>query len=610
LNCGASASANDPTAPPTTTTSSTTNRPTAPTTKAPTDTTSSPTNRPTAPTTKAPTAPTTKAPTKALDCCTSRCRKEWSTLTQTERNLYINGFKQLADQGKIQELSQTHDSSALHGSAYFLPWHRAYIMVLEDAIRALPGYQCFAMPYWDWTNEPTPLEVSEGETLVIMSSGLGDDSDGECQNSGSVFDEGKYEPQSSSYRNSNGQKCMVRNVDYTAFATSPGVGYCWFATPSDIMSLIGGTNRYETFDGGLEYGSGMHGSVHICISGNMGTFYSPDDPVFWLHHTFIDYIWALWQDCWDYEGVTPTPTQTLSFSGSLTATLSFSPYTTRTYTPQNVLDLSSYSIIYEDGPLFSNVVVDASSNCPGTVNPNWFASMNGKVRRLRENKRRERNKGRNNRIRKRKRIKFKPFKKLDKRLQTLLSQPDELEIEVEECDNGRNACPIPDYFEDCSFMTDDEINALTIQDIISMDGLNECQIATREQEYQFAKNFNYLRALCNGCMDPVCDHSIYYKKCSVDNDRDQNVMAIQSPNDLDKFVQIPYNPNEYIMESNVLTYFMTFVCISLICIIIMICMIGMMVYRKFYYKENYYASKYGHNYDKAITISTDNEDNE
>lgn len=84
-----------------------------------------------------------------LFCCENRCRKEWSTLTQTERNLYRDAFKRLADQGVMQQLSQTHFVSADHFNSYFLPWHRAFVMVVEDRIRALGGnYTCFAMPFW------------------------------------------------------------------------------------------------------------------------------------------------------------------------------------------------------------------------------------------------------------------------------------------------------------------------------------------------------------------------------------------------------------------------------------------------------------------------------
>ena len=94
----------------------------------------------------APTATPTAAPT--CDKST-RIRKAWNVLAQDERDLYITAFKKLADDGVIQQLSQTHWDSAAHGFFAFLPWHRAYVMLIEDVIRELgPEYECFAMPYW------------------------------------------------------------------------------------------------------------------------------------------------------------------------------------------------------------------------------------------------------------------------------------------------------------------------------------------------------------------------------------------------------------------------------------------------------------------------------
>ena len=437
-----------------------------------------------------------------------------------------------------------------------------------------------------------------------MDSGIGDDSNNQCQNSGSLFDEGIYIPQSPLFTNGQGTRCLIRDVDYTVNANA-GMGACWFTSPQEVIDLIGSTSSYAIFDGQLE--GSPHARPHICIDGNMATFYSPDDPAFYLHHTFIDFIWALWQDCHDYEGATPTPT---IFSGSLSRSLEFTPYTATTYTSDDVLDLSDYGIIYEQGPLFSNVVVDASSDCPGTVNSEWFTP--GRRRRLRDKKTK---KSRTATTRTKKRIRFKPLRKSQKKLQELLSQPDEIEIEVEECENGRNACPIPDHFEDCSNMTDDQISALTIQDIISMEGLNQCQIVTREQEYEFAKEMGYLRPLCNGCMDPVCDHSIYYEKCSIDNnakEQYENAMPImdyklpldsnQYEHDFDQepilyepYYSNKYNPNYYVGD-NILVYLMVFICIVLLFNIVT------MAYMNFCKQKNKYAS-----YDKVTIISTDSE---
>jgi len=472
-----------------------------------------------APVTPAPTKPETtltpEVPGATIDCCAKRCRKAWNTLSQTERNKYIYGFKQLADQGVIQELSSTHRISAQHGqsNSYFLPWHRVFTQLLEDAIRGLgDDYKCFAMPYWDWSSEATPKEVYDGAELMIMNSGLGIDSNGECQNSGCPFDQGSYESESPSHYDNEGTKCMIRDLDYTSGHT--GFGYCWFETPDELLGIIGDSSDYGIFSGELH--NDPHAYPHICVGGNMGTFYSPDDPIFYLHHTFIDYIWALWQDCHDYEGVLAS---TSAFNGELSGTMYYTPYTSDTYTPADVLDIAASDIIYEKGPLFATIEVENSEDCPGTVNSNWFNDFLGRRRLIRGNiaRRRRRRRARNKGTGLKKRIKFRPFKREQRALQELLGQDEELNIEVEECTNGKSACPVPDNFEDCSAMTDDEVNALTLEDIISMEGINDCQKATREGIYIWAKEMGYLRSLCNGCLDPICDRSIKKDRCAIGN---------------------------------------------------------------------------------------------
>ena len=76
------------------------------------DPTPIPTKRPT----PRPTPKPTPRPTPAPTCDKSvRIRRPWNDLCQEERDLYITGFRTLADQGIIQILSQTHWDSADHG---------------------------------------------------------------------------------------------------------------------------------------------------------------------------------------------------------------------------------------------------------------------------------------------------------------------------------------------------------------------------------------------------------------------------------------------------------------------------------------------------------------
>jgi tyrosinase len=42
-------------------------------------------------------------------------------------------------------------------------------------------------------------------------------------------------------------------------------------------------------------GTQLHNRVHVWIGGNMLLMTSPNDPVFFLHHCFIDKVWSEWQ---------------------------------------------------------------------------------------------------------------------------------------------------------------------------------------------------------------------------------------------------------------------------------------------------------------------------
>ena len=151
---------------------------------------------------------------------------------------------------------------------------------------------------------------------------------GSCLNDGSPFDKDFYDPHNPSYTDlSTGDTCLIRDIDYISYAGS--TGWCWFDPPGDLINIIGATNNYGLFDGTLE--GFPHAAPHVCVKYNMASFsYSPDDPIFFLHHTFIDYLWALWQDCWNYDGASPITSNMFSPLSSLTYSLAFTPYTTTT----------------------------------------------------------------------------------------------------------------------------------------------------------------------------------------------------------------------------------------------------------------------------------------
>lgn len=47
-----------------------------------------------------------------------------------------------------------HTLDCPHGNWWFLPWHRGYLGWFEKICRDLSGDAKFALPYWDWTDQP------------------------------------------------------------------------------------------------------------------------------------------------------------------------------------------------------------------------------------------------------------------------------------------------------------------------------------------------------------------------------------------------------------------------------------------------------------------------
>jgi len=311
--------------------------------------------------------------TTAAPACTSshRHRKSWQESSKAEQQLYIDGFKALADQGVMRKFTQTHWDSSEHSNAEFLPWHREYVYRLESAIRDLGGeFSCFTLPYWDWSREPMSAEVLAGKAdLYILQSGLGGDSNGQCLTD-NVWGRGYYEPL--------WEECLKRDLDYPH---EPDM--CRFWQSTEMMELIDWSSEYSYFRPYLE--GSPHALPHICIGGDegnhMATFYSPDDPIFYLHHCFIDFIWALWQDCNDYEG-TSHSSWSVKYDSNVNFQLSFSPIDRELgFSPPRVSEtfdiVNDYDVSYAKGQFWNNAKVDGTDqqgrfNCLAGINSNWF----------------------------------------------------------------------------------------------------------------------------------------------------------------------------------------------------------------------------------------------
>ena len=224
-----------------------------------------------------------------LTCDTIGCRKrrEYGMLRTDskgydEKQILVDGFWWLHNECESSgncgyfsgSTSWTFDSaiqhhltysSFAHGNSRFLPWHRKYLLDLEE--RLLQFHACLTLPYWDWTNNAG----NEENAHVWETDYLG------LPNNTNL---GQF-PSSS----------WTLPASFGTFGRggSTGLTFGDEITVNNLFTI----SSYSSFRVALE--GSLHGIPHVYIGGQMGSFRSPADPFFWLHHAMVDKIWYEWQ---------------------------------------------------------------------------------------------------------------------------------------------------------------------------------------------------------------------------------------------------------------------------------------------------------------------------
>jgi len=175
------------------------------------------------------------------------------------------GYSHLAGiHGLPLPVSCWHGQRRRHGVLLrlFLPWHRAYLYVFEQAARDIVP-DCF-IPWWDWRSEASH---SEGIPRAFAEEIV----DGQ--------------PNSLAKARIN---LRSANRDTRRDSDSPS------ELPSrEEIDRVLNLSDFGDFSDGLEE---IHNGVHGWAGGDMGNItYAAYDPIFWSHHSMIDRIWWLWQ---------------------------------------------------------------------------------------------------------------------------------------------------------------------------------------------------------------------------------------------------------------------------------------------------------------------------
>jgi tyrosinase len=147
----------------------------------------------------------------------------------------------------------------------FLPWHRAYLYVFEQAARDIVP-DCF-IPWWAWWDWRSDASRSEGIPRAFAEDTVG----------------GQPNPLAKARIST-----TTANRDTRREPDPPSE----LPTQEDIDRVLN-LSDFGDFSDGLEE---IHNGVHGWVSGDMGNIlYAAYDPIFWSHHSMIDRIWWLWQ---------------------------------------------------------------------------------------------------------------------------------------------------------------------------------------------------------------------------------------------------------------------------------------------------------------------------
>ncbi len=255
-------------------------------------------------------------------------RKNLNAMSDAEIKAFVNAYSKLAASGGLSWFVQVHSAMArhrMHGTMIhldgslgihkgaprfrFLPWHRAFLIALEQKLQAIDP--SVTVPYWDWQTvigekrmQPIPRWLADMKITNVQARGVVG-----------------LHPLSPGFKHQDGSLYDVEIVRFPGPWTfiAKGIDYpidVKLSTPKQIRrtlklkKFVSFTDRLEMRPTGnvtalRRYGL-MHAGGHLFVGGArivgdqpfFGTmsnlFETAADPIFWMHHAQVDRIWEAW----------------------------------------------------------------------------------------------------------------------------------------------------------------------------------------------------------------------------------------------------------------------------------------------------------------------------
>jgi tyrosinase len=233
-------------------------------------------------------------------------RKDVSTLTRTEKRRFVKAMLEVKRRGEYDEFVRTHIEyytadgedglRTAHMAPSFLPWHRRFLLDLERALRKVDS--SVSVPYWDWTRDRSATSTPWTADLL---GGNGRRSDRQVMTGPFAYAEGNWTLKEGVTDEEFLTRDLGRARDPIQLPTKSELEWAlkdplYDASPWDSTVRKGFRNKLEGWGAGRGSASWHnHNRVHRWVGGAMVGGASVNDPVFWMHHAFIDLVWSRWQ---------------------------------------------------------------------------------------------------------------------------------------------------------------------------------------------------------------------------------------------------------------------------------------------------------------------------
>ena len=195
-------------------------------------------------------------------------RKEWRSLTNDDQQYFLSLLLQVMQRNEqdphslsfYDKQAKMHGDGAgpIHGHPVFLPWHRYFLVQLEQEIQS-KSVRPISLPYWKWE-----LDAGRPETAPLWS----DDTfgkDGDVQTDAN----GRHCVKTGKFANwkprSNGEHCLSRWFTGNGAGKPHTLGTYFSAELTN--ALLTQNTDYISFEVGWELAP--HGQVHNSIGGDM-----------------------------------------------------------------------------------------------------------------------------------------------------------------------------------------------------------------------------------------------------------------------------------------------------------------------------------------------------